>query len=138
MRRGVLAALAAAIVTAALPAGQASAGGWSYDPAEDMIYYGSTPVMPWYAQKPWTGTATGNYYRYHPTTVPGYPERLEGYPVPIYKAPRRLAPAVVRARAVRPSRHVEWCAMRWRSYDVRTDSYQPYHGPRRICRSPFG
>ncbi|WP_163268112.1 BA14K family protein [Chelativorans alearense] len=33
--------------------------------------------------------------------------------------------------------HVEWCLRRYRSYDVRTDTFQPYHGPRRYCNSPY-
>ena len=33
--------------------------------------------------------------------------------------------------------HVRWCESHYRSYDVRTDSYQPYHGPRRRCVSPY-
>ena len=60
-----------------------------------------------------------------------------GYPVPIYKAPARLPRAAVRTYLVRPASHAEWCAARYRSYDVRTDTYQPYHGPRRVCRSAW-
>ena len=33
--------------------------------------------------------------------------------------------------------HVRWCERHYRSYDVRTDTYQPYHGPRRRCVSPY-
>jgi len=33
--------------------------------------------------------------------------------------------------------HVQWCLSRYRSYDVRTDTFQPYHGPRRYCNSPY-
>jgi hypothetical protein len=35
------------------------------------------------------------------------------------------------------SAHVRWCEQHYRSYDVRTDTYQPYHGPRRRCVSPY-
>jgi hypothetical protein len=38
---------------------------------------------------------------------------------------------------VAASAHVEWCAARYRSYDARTDTWQPYHGPRRYCWSPY-
>ncbi|HEV2901060.1 MAG TPA: BA14K family protein [Pseudaminobacter sp.] len=33
--------------------------------------------------------------------------------------------------------HVERCAQRYRSYDIGSETYQPYEGPRRLCRSPF-
>jgi hypothetical protein len=33
--------------------------------------------------------------------------------------------------------HVDWCLNRYRSYDVRSDTFQPYHGPRRYCHSPY-
>ncbi len=133
MWRGVL--FAAATIIATSPA---HAGGWEYDPAADLIFYDSVPIAPWYRQEPWIGTGPGHYYSYYPNHVPAYPHRLTGYPVPIYKAPRRL-PAL-RGTVVhvhRPASHVEWCAARYRSYDAGTDTYQPYHGPRRVCRSPW-
>lgn len=46
-----------------------------------------------------------------------------------YVAPRRV---------IRGSRaHIRWCHDRYRSYRVRDNSWQPYHGPRRQCRSPY-
>jgi hypothetical protein len=33
--------------------------------------------------------------------------------------------------------HVRWCHNKYRSYDQRTNTFQPYHGPRRECRSPY-
>jgi hypothetical protein len=36
---------------------------------------------------------------------------------------------------VRP--HNDWCQDRYRSYDRRTDTFQPYSGPRRRCVSPY-
>lgn len=35
------------------------------------------------------------------------------------------------------SAHVRWCEQRYRSYDRRSDTYQPYNGPRRRCISPY-
>jgi len=35
------------------------------------------------------------------------------------------------------SQHVAWCDEKYRSYNVRTDSFQPYNGPRRRCNSPY-
>lgn len=36
------------------------------------------------------------------------------------------------------SAHVDWCLRRYRSYDVYSNTFQPYHGPRRVCHSPYG
>lgn len=33
--------------------------------------------------------------------------------------------------------HVHWCYNRYRSYRVWDNTFQPYHGPRRACRSPY-
>ncbi|MEM5471976.1 BA14K family protein [Hoeflea sp. AS60] len=33
--------------------------------------------------------------------------------------------------------HVRWCESQYRSYRARDNSFQPYHGPRRQCSSPF-
>lgn len=34
--------------------------------------------------------------------------------------------------------HIEWCVYRYRSYRISDNSFQPYHGPRRQCISPYG
>ncbi|MEC9461576.1 MAG: BA14K family protein [Pseudomonadota bacterium] len=33
--------------------------------------------------------------------------------------------------------HYSWCANRYRSYLWRSNTFQPYHGPRRTCVSPY-
>jgi hypothetical protein len=33
--------------------------------------------------------------------------------------------------------HVEWCYGRYRSYRASDNTFQPYGGPRRQCRSPY-
>jgi len=33
--------------------------------------------------------------------------------------------------------HYDYCARKYRSYDYRSNSYQPYSGGRRSCRSPY-
>ena len=33
--------------------------------------------------------------------------------------------------------HVRWCDDRYRSYRVSDDTFQPYHGPRLRCTSPY-
>ena len=34
--------------------------------------------------------------------------------------------------------HVSWCYNRYRSYRASDNTFQPYNGPRRQCRSPYG
>lgn len=34
--------------------------------------------------------------------------------------------------------HVQWCYDRFRSYRSSDNTFQPYQGPRRPCRSPYG
>lgn len=33
--------------------------------------------------------------------------------------------------------HTSWCYNRYRSYRAYDNTYQPYHGPRRLCVSPY-
>ncbi|MBL0934079.1 MAG: BA14K family protein [Rhizobiaceae bacterium] len=35
------------------------------------------------------------------------------------------------------SSHVQWCYDRYRSYRASDNTFQPYNGPRRQCRSPY-
>ena len=42
-----------------------------------------------------------------------------------------------RVRPARGGRHVAWCHGRYRSYRAYDNTYQPYHGGRRICVSPY-
>ena len=50
------------------------------------------------------------------------------YPNYRYVEPRRYSHS---------SRHVRWCYNRYRSYRAWDNTFQPYHGPRRQCRSPY-
>jgi len=34
-------------------------------------------------------------------------------------------------------RHIWWCENRYRSYRAWDDTFQPYHGPRKRCNSPY-
>ena len=52
-------------------------------------------------------------------------------------APRyyRAAPrAVYGSPPVRSGAWYRYCAAKFRSFDARSGTYQPYHGPRRVCR----
>lgn len=40
-------------------------------------------------------------------------------------------------RHYRGDPHVAWCYRRYRSYRERDNSFQPYHGPRKPCISPY-
>ncbi|WP_417434493.1 BA14K family protein [Hoeflea sp.] len=46
-----------------------------------------------------------------------------------------------RGSHVRPGytnpQHIRWCHNKYRSYRERDNTFQPYHGPRRECRSPY-
>jgi hypothetical protein len=35
------------------------------------------------------------------------------------------------------SRHARWCDLRYRTYRVSDDTFQPYVGGRRVCNSPY-
>lgn len=54
-------------------------------------------------------------------------------------APRYIAPPVIPARPVYrlTNAHINWCHARYRSYRVSDNSFQPYHGPRKACISPY-
>ncbi|CAN0656016.1 Lectin-like protein BA14k [Nitratireductor aquimarinus] len=60
-----------------------------------------------------------------------------GRPAPYYYRPRYVRPPQYR-RPVRLSRaHVNWCYDRYRSYRASDNTFQPYHGPRKRCISPY-
>lgn len=69
------------------------------------------------------------YYSYHYDHIPAYP-------VPVFQSyhpPRVHRTVVYPAAAI----HVEWCHARYRSYRAYDNSFQPYHGHRRPCWSPY-
>ena len=37
-----------------------------------------------------------------------------------------------------PQQHLDWCFQHYRSYRESDNSYQPFSGPRKQCRSPYG
>jgi hypothetical protein len=58
-------------------------------------------------------------------------------PGPRYVAPPRYAAPPRYGRGYSPA-HYQWCDQRYRSYRAVDNSFQPYHGPRRACVSPYG
>lgn len=81
-------------------------------------------------------------YRYH---RPGYRRHSDGWWYPL--AAFGLGAAIIGGMAAQaprppvavgvPSSHVRWCQGRYRSYDVYSNTFQPYNGPRQVCVSPY-
>jgi hypothetical protein len=83
----------------------------------------------------------------------GYRDRRDGYrehngfwfPAAAFLAGALLGGAVIsnqnQAVAAPPpgsNPHVDWCMSQYRTYNPYDNSFQPYTGPRRACRSPYG
>ena len=74
----------------------------------------------------------------------GYRERRSGYRYyngywfPAFAFSLFLAPQVVQPGTIHLTRaHYRWCDNRYRSYRQWDNSFQPYHGPRKQCVSPY-
>ena len=52
---------------------------------------------------------------------------------PPYRKPQPVKPRIIRVG----SAHVRWCDAKYRSYRVSDNTFQPYHGPRKQCVSPY-
>jgi hypothetical protein len=55
-------------------------------------------------------------------------------PGPTYYEPRPVYRRVYRGYS---NAHVQWCFDRYRSYRAYDNTFQPYHGPRQQCYSPY-
>lgn len=76
-------------------------------------------------------------YRHH---RPGY--RRHGdfwFPLAAFAAGAIISGAIANDRppASGGSAHVRWCYDHYRSYRAYDNTFQPYHGPRRQCYSPY-
>jgi hypothetical protein len=61
-------------------------------------------------------------------------------PTPRYSGQRRIRGNAAISGSNRPggvANHVDWCAAHYRSYRAWDDTFQPFHGQRRPCLSPF-
>ncbi|WP_425394257.1 BA14K family protein [Ahrensia marina] len=75
----------------------------------------------------------------------GYYFPRDAFSVTIHIGPRRyIEPRrVIRRAPARPrivnvgTLHVKWCYSKYRSYRASDNTFQPYHGPRKRCRSPY-
>jgi hypothetical protein len=79
------------------------------------------------------------YRKYHP----GY-RHYKGYwfPPAAFIAGAIIGGAIASQVAPAPRlrfspAHYEWCYARYRSYRASDNTFQPYHGPRRQCYSPY-
>lgn len=54
-----------------------------------------------------------------------------------FGTPRSVRPRHVYPGYRLPRVHIRWCYKRYRSYRAYDNTFQPYHGPRRACRSPY-
>lgn len=104
-------------------AGEAHGGSVRYPPSYEGYHLRPPYFLPglgWYTPSNFDDRSLYFGYHFHP---PGEP----------------LTPLTQRrARVVRvSSAHVEWCLERYASYRVSDNSFQPYHGARRQCRSPY-
>jgi len=83
----------------------------------------------------------GYYGGYYPGYNGGY--YGQAYYAPRYYAPRYYAPRYYAPRYYRETyygggnAHTRWCYARYRSYRAYDDTFQPYHGPRQLCVSPY-
>lgn len=87
------------------------------------------------------GAFAGPYYSYYPP-VYDYPYRYyrpyrtyDYVPYPAYRTYYR--PRSYYRVGGRASAHVNWCYAHYRSYRAWDNTFQPYHGPRRACISPY-
>lgn len=90
---------------------------YNYPPAYDYDPY---PYRGRYAPYP-----TYRYYRSYPSYRSYYPSYRT------YDRPRSYY------RVGGGDSHVRWCYARYRSYRAWDNTFQPYHGPRRACLSPY-
>ena len=107
--------------------------------------YRGSPGVSWRGSQPWYHGYRG--YRY---PRPGY-QVYNGWWFPAFAfgaiagalatQPYYAAPPVYAYRQAVPEdvwrRHVDWCYRRYRSYRASDNTFQPYHGPRQICYSPY-
>jgi hypothetical protein len=87
----------------------------------------------------WFPPAAFSYrYRYVPPQRSIYPPPLVLTPPPaVIQPPAHVFVPPPPAAYLSPA-HYQWCDRRYRSYRAADNSFQPYHGPRRACISPYG
>ncbi|AAL53794.1 hypothetical protein BR10RB9215_C20536 [Brucella sp. 10RB9215] len=85
----------------------------------------------------WHGHRGYRHYRH------GYRRHNDGwwYPLAAFGAGAIIGGAISQPRPVyrapAGSPHVQWCYSRYKSYRASDNTFQPYNGPRKQCRSPY-
>lgn len=121
-----LAALAAAAPAgAAMPAAAPVTGGGAIkaQPVHGTIYWR-------YGRPYWNGYPGYRHRR------PGY-RYYGGYWFPPSAFGVIIVPPVGQPTYQLTERHYRWCERRYRSYRRWDNTFQPYHGPRKQCVSPY-
>jgi hypothetical protein len=113
------------LVVDSSPAGAAARSG---DAAVTDVHYRGRH---WRGRRNWSRRYNRRQFRRH------YRRHHRGpviyFSVPTYRyVPRRHYRSYGRSSA-----HVRWCYRHYRSYREWDNTFQPYHGPRRPCRSPY-
>lgn len=72
-------------------------------------------------------------YYFHPRAFIVVVPRQRHVYVPRYRKPSRVHPRIIRLSHA----HLRWCDARYRSYRHSDNTFQPYHGPRKQCVSPY-
>lgn len=94
-----------------------------------------------YRHRGWHGPRSGYRYRHHRrdrgrAAAAGIIGLGLGAMLGQALTPRTYYPRTY-AYAGMPTAHVRWCQQRYRSYDVRTDTFLSYDGNRYRCNSPY-
>lgn len=72
-------------------------------------------------------------YYFHPRAFIVVHPRPRHVYVPRYRKPHPVRPRIVRLSHA----HVRWCDAKYRSYRHSDNTFQPYHGSRKQCVSPY-
>lgn len=84
------------------------------------------------------GTENVHYRRYRRYHYHHYPRRRSGLYFYYNSYPRyHYRPRYHSYGHYNISAHHRWCYSRYRSYRAYDGTFQPYHGPRRRCNSPY-
>ncbi len=125
--------------SAASPAGIArDAASQASAPVEQVQYRERDRDRHWRGGRHWDDRRHWRPREHRRHWRPAPPPR-SGFYLQFGTPPRYAPPPRYRPRyATRlPVAHVRWCENRYRSYRASDNSFQPYHGPRQACISPY-
>lgn len=90
----------------------------------------------WGGHRHWRGHRHGRYYYRHRHDHDNFIGPAAGFLAGALLG-GMIANTAPRATYYGNSAHVRWCYSRYRSYRASDNTFQPYHGPRRQCISPY-